>query len=706
MGRRRPSNKPKAASKPRPADRKDGRIKRWDKRSDIELDEEDQFHESRDKILLDGDDAHDDDGFGEEEVFALQGISDDEQGEDNAFSEEDGIQDIDTEDEDILSKKQTTKTSKSKSKKAKKASPQPAEEEEEETWGHGKHAYYSSNAAQIDSDDEEAQELEEQEARRLQIRARDEMRDDDFGLGEVIEGDVEQEDAEEALEVSGPTVQDVPRDKQSLLRFLERENPEAIALARDWDDTARTLMETKARIEALKESETDAMELGLQHMHYQALLTYTTTLAFYLYMRASDKYATRPQLLRSHPILKRILTLKRSLHMLENIGVGQNTSNESGDDGNEDEDEDVEDSLGGGGTLWDRIKMQLESDELAELIKDAEGSSPSPPSSPRSKSPKKKSKSSSAVADDSALTASLSSSDAKPPRKKRKTAVDAPVFDLIEPDFTSTSSKKKTKHNSKIAADTSANLIDSYGEATALSNADENDKQARKKSLRFHVSRIESSSSRRQNARANALGGDDDIPYRERKKEREARLQKERQQRQGEKLGMGGDDLDDIDPELGGGHNDIMASNVSHKSKKRRRTTMEDGDDDNGGERDDQGNDALRYYDLVKTAVAHKKAKKKADYEAAVAASRPEFEDDISCGPRSVTRDILKNKGLTPKRPKSVRNPRVKKRLKYDKATKKVASQRAVYKGGIGDVSKYEGERSGISKVIKSIALG
>lgn len=85
---------------------------------------------------------------------------------------------------------------------------------------------------------------------------------------------------------------------------------------------------------------------------------------------------------------------------------------------------------------------------------------------------------------------------------------------------------------------------------------------------------------------------------------------------------------------------------------------------------------------------------------------RPEFEDDTSSGPRSITRAILKNKGLTPKRSKSVRNPRVKKRLKYDKATKKVASQRAVYKGGSGDVSKYEGERSGISKVVKSIALG
>ena len=73
-------------------------------------------------------------------------------------------------------------------------------------------------------------------------------------------------------------------------------------------------------------------------------------------------------------------------------------------------------------------------------------------------------------------------------------------------------------------------------------------------------------------------------------------------------------------------------------------------------------------------------------------------------GPRSLTHAILKNKGLTPKRSKSVRNPRVKKRQKYEQAKKKVASQRAVYKGGV-DASRYSGEATGISQTIKSIHL-
>jgi U3 small nucleolar RNA-associated protein 3 len=54
--------------------------------------------------------------------------------------------------------------------------------EEEETWGTKKSAYYSANDAHFDPEDEEANELEEREARRLQMKAREGMGDEDFGL--------------------------------------------------------------------------------------------------------------------------------------------------------------------------------------------------------------------------------------------------------------------------------------------------------------------------------------------------------------------------------------------------------------------------------------------------------------------------------------------------------------------------------------------
>jgi U3 small nucleolar RNA-associated protein 3 len=80
----------------------------------------------------------------------------------------------------------------------------------------------------------------------------------------------------------------------------------------------------------------------------------------------------------------------------------------------------------------------------------------------------------------------------------------------------------------------------------------------------------------------------------------------------------------------------------------------------------------------------------------------------VEDGQRGVTRAILKNKGLTPSRSKSVRNPRVKKRIKFEEAKKKVRSQKAVYKGGLANTGgRYEGEASGIStKVVKSVKLG
>lgn len=82
-------------------------------------------------------------------------------------------------------------------------------------------------------------------------------------------------------------------------------------------------------------------------------------------------------------------------------------------------------------------------------------------------------------------------------------------------------------------------------------------------------------------------------------------------------------------------------------------------------------------------------------------ACRPELEDNTTSGPRSI---ILTIKDLTPKQPINP-EPMGQEMTKYDKATKTVASQRAVYEGSIGDVSKIQGRGpTAISKVVKSAA--
>jgi U3 small nucleolar RNA-associated protein 3 len=78
-------------------------------------------------------------------------------------------------------------------------------------------------------------------------------------------------------------------------------------------------------------------------------------------------------------------------------------------------------------------------------------------------------------------------------------------------------------------------------------------------------------------------------------------------------------------------------------------------------------------------------------------------EPETTDGPRSLTRAIEKNRGLTPRRAKANRNPRVKKRESYEKAKRKVKSMRAVYSGGQGALGgAYQGEKTGISTTSKS----
>jgi U3 small nucleolar RNA-associated protein 3 len=144
---------------------------------------------------LNGDGDVEEEEEDEDEVFALEGVSHEDseeaEDEDGHAAEDDDEED----DDDPVATKNKTRTK----AKLKKASSPSDTGSEDESWGRSKSAYYSSNAAQIDSEDEEANELEEQEARRLQVKARDAIHEDDFGLGEGFE---QESDAEAEYVVS------------------------------------------------------------------------------------------------------------------------------------------------------------------------------------------------------------------------------------------------------------------------------------------------------------------------------------------------------------------------------------------------------------------------------------------------------------------------------------------------------------------------
>jgi U3 small nucleolar RNA-associated protein 3 len=115
------------------------------------------------------------------------------------------------------------------------------------------------------------------------------------------------------------------------------------------------------------------------------------------------------------------------------------------------------------------------------------------------------------------------------------------------------------------------------------------------------------------------------------------------------------------------------------------------------------------YYDMVAQTAQRKRADKAARYEAIAQARKGErvveTEQIGPDGKRQISYQIQKNKGLTPHRKKEVRNPRVKKRMKFAEKQKKLRSVKAVYKGGEGP-GGYQGELSGIKTgLVKSVKL-
>lgn len=93
------------------------------------------------------------------------------------------------------------------------------------------------------------------------------MADEDFGLGDIAGPDSDEQlglvlkssflfwdsthRGHREFDEPAPSVQlqSLPQDKQGLLRHLQKTNPEALALAGDWDGTARQLIRVQEQIE-------------------------------------------------------------------------------------------------------------------------------------------------------------------------------------------------------------------------------------------------------------------------------------------------------------------------------------------------------------------------------------------------------------------------------------------------------------------------
>lgn len=505
------------------------------------------------------------------------------------------------------------------------------------------------------------------------------MTEADFGFDEsqwLQDGRDTGEDTRGTFREKLPDIE-IPSDMSAEDRFgiLKSRYPEFEPLAKDFIDlqalyedlqlaakAAEAVPVRKSSLKKRKLSEMNAITSSaptpLAVVKLRALSAYLGSVAMYFALltspkgEAQAKLALSPVELRDHPVIRSLVKCRQLWERVKDTPLPQ-----------------IED-------LASEVESQAEayaSSNLPKLNGDVNGGT-QPDSVQQKNNKKRKSK-----AEKSALAAQAA---AEAERQERIRQTEASLADLSS---LLPSSTKASKTRAKPVTPVHGEADSDFGDETALTAQEAAEKAQRRKSLRFYTSQIAQKSNKRGAASRDA-GGDMDLPHKERLKDRQARLMREAEKRGGqeanvhERLGAddSGDDAEDMK----------LAKEI----------------------RGDELEDEDGYYDMIAAQTKQKKADKKARAEAYAEAARQggqvyAQEELGPDGKRAITYAIEKNKGLAPRRKKEVRNPRVKKRKKFDEKMKKLGSIRQVYKGGEGR-GGYGGELTGIKKnLVKSVKL-
>ncbi|GAA5834424.1 hypothetical protein JCM11251_007985 [Rhodosporidiobolus azoricus] len=642
----------------------------------------------------------------------------------------------------------------------------------DDRWAAAQYHATRNAPGEADSEDEEAAEMELEEARRLQKRARERLGRGDF----LEEEDEEEERGEVGKEKEGrgrfeaddegqsKEKKEGGKDKDVLppsaaaslsapeaIAHLLRTSPETLALVDDFVLTASKVKQVEKDLEVVRLGDGEGGEhpaRAVMELEYQALTTYLPLLAFYFSLLLTPLPSRSP----SHDqlvdqVLERLSGLRQSLATMEELeltsasyggeeeeeeedseegedgGGGEEMGTRKGgkrggrgrrgmlasealdfaaslEDGSDDDlDLDDEDEDNEGEEITDSMLVGLEDDEVEELmgrLQPGEGAEELM-KLVRARQREKGIEVGSEEDDEMRDEEDEEEVEEKPKAKKVQQQQAKKPKGIVVPALApSTASSRPSKNPTKSSASAStgaaaASAADDYLDPLSLSHTDVLDKSTARKSLRFHVSQVAQKAQKREQRTRQGLEGDEEAPRRSKEAARRAVLQ--RQEHGAKKGAAEASRLDEgeFDAE------DLRAA----KAVRGESGASEDGDGD-GGEDDD-------YYDLVSAEKQEGRKAKKARYDEARAAEKAEIlslaESSVD-GPRQATRQILANKGLTPKRKKENRNARVKKRLRYDKAQKKLGSMKASYKGGEGKEG-YSGESGGITRRnVKSRKLG
>lgn len=520
----------------------------------------------------------------------------------------------------------------SQKKKKKKAAEADEEEEEEQEgegdegwWGDSKKEYY--NADQIET---EADALEEEaEAKRLQKKKLADMDEADFMFDEA-EWAAPAEEDEEGADVVTEELKDIEvtddMDPDERYRLLQARYPEFVPLVEEFGKLQSQLEQLRKEADAKPPKSLEVVKHWILGCYVAALASYFAILTSPSRDSSNPTVSLSPSELRDHEVMETLVSCREAWQEVRDLKPVRST-------------EDDEDVMSKDFSMAEEVKPVKKSKKLA-----VNGDS----------KPKK--------------------TKAEKEKLAKAKAVEESLADLDA--LTSGVKKAKGKKVKIVAPDQGDNHSD-FGEEDALDARTAADKAAKKKSLRFYTSQIVQKASRRADAGRDA-GGDADIPYRERLRDRAARLNAEAERR-GQKdskhgTALGGDDSSG---------DEAVAKQVR------------DEEDD--------------YYDLIAHKAKAKKDDKSARKEALAAASKADRVVEVETigedGKRKINYQIEKNKGLAPRRKKDVRNPRVKKRKKFEEKQKKLKSMKATYKGGEGP-GGYQGETTGIKTgLIKSVKL-
>lgn len=542
------------------------------------------------------------------------------------------------------------------------------EEEEEEGWGPHRQDYYDADKIETEQDalDEEA------EALRIQRRHLQGLGEADFGFDELgwDENDADDIEGEETERIVGVSTEILPQKQitedmtpAERLDILNRRYPEFDPLSQEFiflQDLHEKMTSEIPRLKRVTQPHLSG-SIGPIVIKYQALTAYLASLTMYFAILSTPKGMEEgstaiisPANLRAHSIMDNLYRCRSLWEKVKNYPIADIT------------DESEHDS-------------EQELTATTSDITEARRASEFPKNTNTEKRKKKiehgKKRKEALLKADTA---------AQLEEKSRQLEQELQVLDSLaalakQPNRLEPKSKLKVPHDGDFSAS-------DLGEETEMTAYEVAEKAKKRKRLRFYTSQIAQRANRRDMAGKGA-SGDMDIPYRERLRDRSARLTAEAASRARSKTkdraDLGGDD-DDDDDNLGTGPN----------SKNQIR---EDDDNDND-----------YYNEIVKHNQERKNERKRSagmvtgSSEHGRSTAMEEVDPD---GKRAVTYAIEKNKGLTPRRKKEVRNPRVKKRKRFEDKKKKLGSMKPIYKGGEGK-GGYRGELTGIkTDVVKSIKL-